>query len=147
MNYVSRPAWRNQWLSITVLVLLFLLSIVMFIVPLASEQAMNILILLLFPTLFLILGAATVYRHYCWRFTIGDDTVESHYGIIARNVKSIRIKDLRNINLRQSLFQRIFGIGDLEFSSAGGAEIEVTFFGIQHPMDIKQKVQILQGEQ
>ncbi len=132
---------------ITALVLFFLLSIGMLIGTMALEEPMNILLLLLFPALFLILGVAILYRHYCWRFTIGDDTVESHYGIVARNVKSIRIKDLRNINLRQSLFQRIFGIGDLEFSSAGGADIEVTFFGIQHPMDIKNKVQSLQGEQ
>jgi uncharacterized membrane protein YdbT with pleckstrin-like domain len=82
-----------------------------------------------------------IYRHYSWRYTVDAVNIESRRGIIARNVSSIRIADVRNINVKQSLFERILFIGDVEFSSAGTAGVEVVFKGISRPMRIKQKVQ------
>ncbi len=73
------------------------------------------------------------------------ENVESHQGIIGRNVKSIRLQDLRNVNVNQSFFQRIFGIGNIEFSSAGGAGIEVLFFGILDPMKLKRSIDKLRA--
>jgi len=150
MNYSGRPAWRNQWLAITVAVVLFLLSILMLIGLAATEEVGDASILWFLPVvlqaLVLVLVLTILYRRYSWKFSVSSETIESHHGIIARSIRSIRVKDLRNVNLKQSLFQRIFGIGNLEFSSAGGAGIEVTFYGITHPMEVKQRVQALQGD-
>ena len=45
------------------------------------------------------------------------------------------------MNLKQSVSQRLFRVGDLEFSTAGGAGIEVTFRGVSRPMELKQRIQ------
>jgi hypothetical protein len=60
-------------------------------------------------------------------------------------VHSIRIKDLRNINVNQTLWQRLVGVGDVEFSSAGGSGIEVVFLGVDKPMQVKALAQRLQA--
>ncbi len=145
MYHMIRPAWRNQWLAIIIEALLFLLSILMFIGTAASEELVYRVSVGLFPLIFVVVAIVILYRRYSWRFTITNETIESSYGIISRNVKSIRVKDLRNVNLKQSILQRIFGVGDLEFSSSGGVGIEVSFYGITKPMEIKNQIQKLQG--
>jgi uncharacterized membrane protein YdbT with pleckstrin-like domain len=145
MTYSARPAWRHQWFAVTVAALLALGS--MYLAVFLALTARNEYSIGLGFTLalFALLALVIVYRKYCWRFIITDDIIESHYGIIARNVRSIRVRDLRNVNARQSLMQRILGIGDIEFSSAGGSDIEVSFYGIRDPLGVKRQVQTLQG--
>ncbi len=87
-----------------------------------------------------------IYRRFCWLYTVDQEHIESHRGILARRVRSIRIRDLRNVNVRQSIAQRLFGVGDVEFSSAAGGDIEVTFFGVADPLEVKDLAQRLQGE-
>jgi len=68
-----------------------------------------------------------------WRFELRGGRVSQRYGIIARNEQSVRLNDLRSIELDQSLVQRLLSIGDIAFYSAGSANAEVAFFGIQAP--------------
>jgi uncharacterized membrane protein YdbT with pleckstrin-like domain len=146
MNFIGRPAWRNHWLGITVVVLLILFSVLILILPEETIEFDPDIIGGILLVVAGVIALSILYRRYSWKFTITTELIESRHGIIARDVESIRVKDLRNINLRQSLFQRIFGVGDLEFSSAGGAGIEVMFHGITNAMKIKQQVQAMQGD-
>jgi len=56
-------------------------------------------------------------------------------------VNSIRVEDVRSINVKQSLLERLLFIGDIEFSSAASPEAEVVFKKISNPMRIKRKIQ------
>lgn len=82
-----------------------------------------------------------LYRHYSWRFSIANGGIESRHGIVAREVNSIRISDVRNINVKQKLFERLFLIGDVEFSSAASDGAEVIFKDVSRPMRVKRRVQ------
>lgn len=55
------------------------------------------------------------------------------------------MRDLRNINVKQTLWQRLMGVGDVEFSSAGGSGIEVSFRGVNDPLQVKSLAQRMQG--
>jgi len=137
MVYSARPAWRYQWPAIVgVLVLgaLFLYALLGGITVTAVNKKYLLIILGALSIYFCLL---IVYRKYSWRFMVDDENIESHRGIIARNVKSIRIRDLRNINVNQTIMQRILGVGDVEFSSAAGGGVEVIFFGVDHPLQVK----------
>ena len=146
MGNVYRPAWRNQWFAAFIAILFFAFSIYILIRFDLLAKGTNPVIFGLWLFILLVFLLVVLYRRACWKFIITDQTIESRSGIISRNVKSIRIKDLRNVNVKQSLFQRILGVGDVEFSSAGGADIEVAFFGVTKPMEIKEKVQALQAD-
>ena len=149
MSYRARPAWRNQWFMI----LLTIACSPLMAAPLVSlastfglsggplASAANWAMALISPALLLVV----LYRHYEWDFVVENGVIESRRGIIGRDVQSIRLKDLRNVNVRQSFFQRIFFVGDVEFSSSGGSGIEVVFHGVPSPMEVKTLVHSLES--
>jgi len=146
MNYNARPAWLNQWWQIGIL---FLLPFVFILALFKGNQYFSPenlrVVYVVIVAVFVYLIAVVLYRRYSWRYKIDDATIESREGIVARKVHSIRIKDLRNINVNQTLWQRLVGVGDVEFSSAGGSGIEVAFLGVDKPMQVKALAQRLQA--
>ena len=147
MRYTLRTAWRKQWF----LMLIAISSLLILALPLLESFQSDVekkpiaeifnptLLLLALP--FGVLLLIMAYRHYSSRFTIDDGNIESRWGIIAREVNSIRIADVRNINVKQSLGDRILFVGDIEFSSAASDNAEVMFKGVSRPMRIKRIVQ------
>jgi uncharacterized membrane protein YdbT with pleckstrin-like domain len=147
MNYIARPAWLNQWWQIAVAVLLPFVFVLAYLKGHQYFSTENLrVVYVVIVAVFVYLVAVVIYRRYSWAYTIGNETIESREGVIARKVKSIRVQDLRNINVNQSLWQRLMGVGDVEFSSAGGSGIEVTFRGVNDPLQIKVFAQRMQGK-
>jgi len=146
MNYIARPAWLNQWWQIGIL---FLMPIVFILAYLKGHQYFSSenlrVVLVVIVAVFVYLLAVVIYRRYSWAYMIDGETIESREGLIARKVSSIRVRDLRNINVKQSLWQRLMGVGDVEFSSAGGSGIEVSFRGVSDPLQVKSLAQRMQG--
>jgi membrane protein YdbS with pleckstrin-like domain len=147
MNYLARPAWLNQWWQIGIAVLLPVIFVLAYLKGHQYFSSENLrVVYVVIVAVFVYLVAVVIYRRYSWAYTIDSETIESREGLIARKVKSIRIQDLRNINVNQSLWQRIVGVGDVEFSSAGGSGIEVVFRGVDKPLQVKQLAQRRQGK-
>ena len=146
MNYIARPAWLNQWWQIGVM---FLMPVVFVLAYLKGRQYFSPenlrVVYVVIVAVFVYLITVVIYRRYSWVYSIDNETIESREGLIARKVKSIRIQDLRNINVNQTLVQRIMRVGNVEFSSAGGSGIEVTFRGVDDPLQVKTLAQRLQG--
>ena len=88
----------------------------------------------------LIILIHAVLRRLSHKFTITSDAVASRTGIGARTEKEIRISDIRQVEVRQSVGQRIFGLGNVLFASAATSGIEITFEGVRNPTSVKQKV-------
>ena len=146
MNYIARPAWLNQWWQIGVM---FLMPGVFILAYLKGHQYFSPenlrVVYVVIVAVFVYLIAVVIYRRYSWMYVIDGETIESREGLIARKVCSIRVCDLRNINVKQSLWQRLMGVGDVEFSSAGGSGIEVSFRGVGDPLQVKSLAQHTQG--
>ncbi|MDX8391508.1 MAG: PH domain-containing protein [Mariprofundaceae bacterium] len=87
--------------------------------------------------------AASLYSRFVWSFRIDSNTVESVKGIIGKNTSSIMIKDIRTINVNQSIIQRMLFVGNIAFSSAGGGGQEVVFSGIANPQKLKDAIKAL----
>ena len=147
MHYDDRPAWHNQWWQIAVAAVLPVLFVLAFFWGERYFSAPNLrVVLVVMAAVFVYLLTVVALRRYSWRYTIDDETIESRQGVIARNVQSIRIQDLRNVNVHQSLIQRLLRVGNVEFSSAGGSGIEVVFYGVSEPMMVKALAQRLQNK-
>ena len=125
-----RPAWRAV-LSLPTLIMLFIL-----VTSSGDDEAFPLLIGVL-----LLMLPFVCYRRYAHLYSVQKERIEHCKGIIARNVSSIRVKDIRTINIKQGIAGRLLGIGTLEFSSAGGAGIEVTWWGLLNPDEIKNKIE------
>ncbi|MEE4383734.1 MAG: PH domain-containing protein [Pseudomonadales bacterium] len=143
-----RPAWRSYWGSLTLATLAFLTVAAGFIGVLVTAGGLAKLDLwprvgaaaLLVLAVLLLLGA--VLGRLSNKYTVGDGRVTQHSGIVSRRQHSVRIRDLRSIELTQSLFQRLIGIGDLHFYSAGD-RAEVRFSGIPDPAGLRARIDAL----
>lgn len=99
---------------------------------------------LAFLAIWTLLGAA--WRRFSYKFTVKGSRIIRQYGIISRNQQSVRIEDLRSIELSQTVLQRILNVGVISFYSAGSASAEVVFFGVKGPAELKQQINDMMGE-
>lgn len=89
---------------------------------------------------------SAVLKRYSFKFTIQGNRITRQRGIISRNQQSVRIEDLRSIQLSQSVLQRIMNVGQISFYSAGSASAEVIFFGIKEPARLKEQINDRMGQ-
>ena len=120
---VLRPAWRSQWL--TILLLVILISGYNFFYNPGAQLVLSILIFFLF---FKILA-----RRYGRSYMIGPKGVELSIGIFSRDMTRIEYRHIRGVNLRQSLFNRLMSIGQILVSTSG-MDTELIISDIKRPV-------------
>ena len=59
-------------------------------------------------------------------------------GILAKSTTEVRHRDVRNIQISQSVFQRMAGVGTIGISSAAQSDIEIVAQGMPNPQKVKQ---------
>ncbi len=69
--------------------------------------------------------------------TITNKRTIRRTGLLSKQTTEVLHRDVRNIQVAQSMFQRIFGVGDLGISSAGQAGIEIEFAGARDPDGVR----------
>ncbi len=74
----------------------------------------------------LVLCLLSLHR-YASLYLITDRRVELVNGLIAKSSREIRIQDIRAINVSRQGILGLFGIGTVEFASAGSDGVEVAF--------------------
>ena len=84
--------------------------------------------------------------HVLWargttRYRITRTRVSVEAGIFTRSSRELRISDIRSIAARAN----IFGIGDIEFSTAARAEAEVAFRSLARVEEVRDMVKQLQN--
>lgn len=72
--------------------------------------------------------------------TVTDERVRLRKGILSKSITEVWHQDVRNVQLEQTFFQRIFGVGTIGISSAGQNEIEVNVSGIPDPERVKELI-------
>jgi uncharacterized membrane protein YdbT with pleckstrin-like domain len=89
---------------------------------------LSIIGLVLTLTIGWIRRVTTVYR-------ITNRRIQIKRGIVSRNERSANVDRVQNVNVRQSVGQRILGIGDVDWDTAGtdAPESDFTFRGIDDP--------------
>lgn len=73
-------------------------------------------------------------------YAVLPDRIEIRTGILVKRTKAIPFDRITEISFRQTLFQRIFRIGDLFIDTAGDKSLEAVMAGVEYP---KQMAEIL----
>jgi uncharacterized membrane protein YdbT with pleckstrin-like domain len=83
----------------------------------------------------------TLVRH-AMRFTVTNLRIIVRHGILSRVEQTTAIARIQNITTRQSIVQRLLGIGDVEFDTAGGdlPEADFRFVGVANPGEIVRRI-------
>jgi uncharacterized membrane protein YdbT with pleckstrin-like domain len=74
-------------------------------------------------------------------YTITDRRLNIKRGIISREVQETRLERVQNVNYRQTVYQRIMQIGDVDFDTAATDETnDFIFSGVANPEDVVHRV-------
>ena len=69
-----------------------------------------------------------------------EDRVFLETGVLSKNYTEVFIKDIRAINVQQSITQRIFKIGNVMIATAGTLGYEFSTYGLPDPVRIKNMI-------
>jgi uncharacterized membrane protein YdbT with pleckstrin-like domain len=73
-------------------------------------------------------------------YTITDRRLNIRRGIISREVQETRLERVQNVNYKQSVYQRLMQIGDVDFDTAAGDDYNFVFAGVADPSDVVHSV-------
>lgn len=72
------------------------------------------------------------------KYTLTEEKLLIDSGFLARNQEEIRLYRITDFTVRQRLFQRLFGVGNIEISSSDNTQGEFTIYDIKNPYKIKE---------
>ena len=92
----------------------------------------------------LVVIAATVLIGFVKRvattYTITDRRLNIKRGIVSREIQETRLERVQNVNYRQSVYQRLMQIGDVDFDTAATDDYNFVFAGVADPADVVHAV-------
>lgn len=73
-------------------------------------------------------------------YTITDRRLNIKRGIASREVQETRLERVQNVNYRQSVYQRLMQIGDVDFDTAATDDYNFVFTGVADPAEVVHRV-------
>ncbi len=74
-------------------------------------------------------------------YTITNRRLNIKRGIFARDIQETRLERVQNVNYRQTVFQRLLNVGDVDFDTAASdADNLFVFNGVADPQDVVTQV-------
>jgi uncharacterized membrane protein YdbT with pleckstrin-like domain len=73
-------------------------------------------------------------------YTITTQRLTIRTGLLSRDVQETRLDRIQNVNSRQSVLERILGVGTIDFDTAAGAEYNFAFHGLAEPAQVVRTV-------
>jgi uncharacterized membrane protein YdbT with pleckstrin-like domain len=73
-------------------------------------------------------------------YTITDRRLNIKRGIVSREVQETRLERVQNVNYRQSVYQRVMQIGDVDFDTAATDDYNFIFAGVADPSQVVHRV-------
>jgi uncharacterized membrane protein YdbT with pleckstrin-like domain len=82
-------------------------------------------------------------RRIATTYTITTRRLHIRRGILRRIDQSTHLDRVQNLNTRQSLLQRLLGVGAIDFDTAGteAAEASFSFTGVSRPLSLVHRVE------
>jgi uncharacterized membrane protein YdbT with pleckstrin-like domain len=72
-----------------------------------------------------------------------DDSLEVESGLLARRIDNLQLFRVRDLGLRQSLFGRILGVGDVSITSTDRSSPHLRLRGVADPREVYQTLRDL----
>ena len=134
--YEGRPSWRalmtfylsGLGLAAAVIVVLGIL---------ADEMATAITIAAVIAGLTLLIGFV---RRVGTKYLLTTQRLRITRGILSKKVQETRLERVQNVNYEQGVLDRIFGVGTVDFDTAGTDDSEFRFEWISGPEDVVRAV-------
>jgi uncharacterized membrane protein YdbT with pleckstrin-like domain len=73
-------------------------------------------------------------------YTITSRRLNIRRGIVSREIQETRLERVQNVNYRQSIYQRVMQIGDVDFDTAASDDYAFVFAGVASPDEVVRRV-------
>jgi uncharacterized membrane protein YdbT with pleckstrin-like domain len=132
-----RPAWRSFYWHIAAMVI-FLIGAVFFSVKTDFSASA---IWSIFLILVLYAAGDMTYRRFRTMLIVKPDEIALEKGFIGRHSIEISTKNIKTIQVKQSVIQRILDTGDILVASPGTDEYEIIVYNMPSPHAIRDIMQ------
>lgn len=86
---------------------------------------------------FAVLAALVVLLGFLWRmtttYTITNQRLTIRRGLLSRHLQQTRVERVQNVNVDQSLVDRLVRVGQVDFDTAGSDDADFAFRGVANP--------------
>ena len=86
--------------------------------------------------------ADMVYRRFRVMLVVRPDEIALEDGLIGRHSTEISTKNIRTIQVKQDLIQRVLNVGDISVASSGTDGYEILIPNMPAPQDIRNMMQV-----
>jgi len=130
----GRPCWRAQMSFFALWIPLALLpAIIALLVGVDSSRWVLISLVLVL----IVLAVSFIFR-YSTLYVLTDQRLHVRRGILSRKEKTARFDRIQNVSIDQTLLDRVFRVGAVNFETAGTDERDsgFNFLGISEPQQL-----------
>jgi uncharacterized membrane protein YdbT with pleckstrin-like domain len=89
---------------------------------------------------FVVVGVIGLFRRRRTTYRITNQRLTIQTGLASRELHETRLERVQNVNSRQSVLERLLGVGTVDFDTAGSASFDFSFRGVAHPHAIVRTV-------
>jgi uncharacterized membrane protein YdbT with pleckstrin-like domain len=104
---------------------------------LADSWPLAVVVAVIIAALTLVVGYL---RRVSTKYLITTQRLRISRGIVRRSVQETRLDRVQNVNYQQSVLDRIFGVGNVDFDTAGTDDSEFRFEWVNRPDDVVRAV-------
>ena len=79
-------------------------------------------------------------------YSITNQRLHIRRGIVARKVQQTRLERVQNVNVNQTVLQRVLQVGTVDFDTAGTGDSDFAFEGVAQPEKVMAAVDQAQRE-
>lgn len=79
-------------------------------------------------------------RRVATNYTITNRRLYIKHGIVSRDVQETKIERVQDVSYRQSVYQRLMQIGDVDFDTAAHDSSDFVFAGVAQPEKVTDRV-------
>jgi uncharacterized membrane protein YdbT with pleckstrin-like domain len=133
--FEGHPSWRAiLGFYLKGLVIAVILGVI---AKLAFDDGTAFLVILAVLAITLLVGFI---KRVATTYTITNRRLNIKRGIISREIQETRLERVQNVNYRQSVYQRLMQIGDVDFDTAASDDYNFVFSGVADPGDVVHAV-------
>ena len=139
----GNPSWKSMLLFYIKWTLLSLLAVGVWAALTAGGQDVGVTWFTVVTGIGLVLTYIVGWlRRRSTRYLVTDRRIHIRTGLMSRHERTTHVDRVQNVNLRQGVFQRLLGIGDVDWDTAGTEEAssEFRFRGVDDPSAIVRVV-------
>lgn len=140
--FCGHPSWRSlTTLYVKAVLVALLAGVVAGVVSRVADHRVHAAwVLVAVLVVLLVFVAIGQLRRIQTTYAITDQRLTIETGLLARDVHQTRLERIQNVNARQSLAERLLGIGTVDFDTAGEASYDFAFRGVGAPRQIVRTV-------